>query len=310
MKVFVTGGGGYIGSVLIPKLLSAGLSVHVLDNFLYKQNSLASVCSNKNFKITRGDVRDDRLVKELVSNADVIIPLAALVGAPICAIDPVGAQTINHDSIISLFKSLSKSQIVLMPTTNSAYGTGDENNYCTEESELKPISKYAIDKVEIEKKLLERENSISFRLATVFGMSPRMRTDLLVNDFTYRAVVDRFIVLFEGSFRRNYVHVSDVANVFLHGINQFSSMRGNIYNVGLSSANISKKELCALINKQVPDFVYIEAPIGKDPDQRNYIVSNEKIEKTGFKTKVSLEDGIEELIKGYQSIRNTIYSNI
>jgi nucleoside-diphosphate-sugar epimerase len=197
-----------------------------------------------------------------------------------------------------------------MPTTNSAYGTGDANNFCTEESPLRPISKYAIDKVEIEKELMEHGNAISFRLATVFGMSPRMRLDLLVNDFTYRAVYDKFVVLFEGHFKRNYVHVRDVSKAFMHGINNFEKMRNEIYNVGLSEANISKYELCQHIQKLLPNFVFIEAPLAKDPDQRNYVVSNEKIEATGFKTDVDLSIGLAELIKGFAMVKNTIHGNV
>jgi nucleoside-diphosphate-sugar epimerase len=245
-----------------------------------------------------------------MKKADVIIPLAALVGAPMCTLDPVGATTVNHDAISLMIKLLSKEQIVLMPTTNSAYGTGDENNACNEESPLRPISQYAIEKVGIEKELMQHENTISFRLATVFGMSPRMRIDLLVNDFTYRAVYDRFVVLFESHFKRNYIHVRDVSRVFQHALNNYDKMKGQVYNVGLTDANVSKWELCEHIQKQCPDFVFIEAPVGKDPDQRNYIVSNAKIEATGFKPAFSLDTGIAELIKGYKMIRNTRYGNI
>jgi nucleoside-diphosphate-sugar epimerase len=209
-----------------------------------------------------------------------------------------------------MLKHVSKDQILLMPTTNSAYGTGDENNYCTEESPLRPISQYAIEKVEIEKAFMEHPNSISFRLATVFGMSPRMRVDLLVNDFTYRAVYDRFVVLFESQFKRNYIHVRDVMRVFMHALENYDKMKGQIYNVGLSDANVSKKELCEHIAKHVPEFVYLDAPVGKDPDQRNYIVSNAKIEATGFKQQYSLDTGIAELVKGYTMIRNSIYGNL
>lgn len=197
-----------------------------------------------------------------------------------------------------------------MPTTNSAYGTGDDKNLCTEESPLRPISQYAIEKVAVEKALMQHENAISFRLATVFGMSPRMRTDLLVNDFTYRAVYDRFVVLFESQFKRNYIHVRDVSRVFQHALNNYQAMKGQIFNVGLSDANVSKKELCECIQKQIPEFVFIDAPVGKDPDQRNYIVSNEKIEATGFMPIVKLNEGIAELIKGYTMIRNNLYGNI
>jgi len=309
-NILVTGGAGYLGSTMVPDLLNAGHKVTVLDNFLFKQASLNHVCNNSNFSVVRGDVRGESTVAPLIKKADIIIPLAALVGAPLCNIDPVGATTINHGAITLMLKLLSRNQIVLMPTTNSAYGTGDENHFCTEESPLRPISLYAMEKVEIEKELMQRENAISFRLATVFGMSPRMRIDLLVNDFTYRAVNDRFIVLFESSFKRNYVHVRDVSRVFQHAIANFDKMKGQIYNVGLSDANVSKKELCERIQKQIPDFVFIDAPVGKDPDQRNYVVSNAKIEAAGYKTSISLDAGIAELIKGYAMIRNSQYGNV
>jgi len=310
LKILVTGGAGYLGSTLVPELLELGHQVTVVDNFIYKQSSLNHVCHKSNFKVVKGDVRIESVMKPLMKDADVIIPLAALVGAPICNQDPVGATTINHDSIILLLKLISKSQLILMPTTNSAYGSGDKNNFCTEESPLSPISRYAIDKVEIEKSLMQHPNAISFRLATVFGMSPRMRIDLLVNDFTYRAVYDGFVVLFESHFKRNYVHVKDVSRVFQHAILNHEKMCGQIYNVGLSEANVSKWELCERIKKHLPSFTFLEAPLGKDPDQRNYIVSNEKLEATGYKTAFSLDHGIEELIKGFTMIKNTKYGNV
>jgi len=309
-KILVTGGAGYIGSTLVPELLDAGHKVTVLDNFMYKQASLNHVCCSPNFEIVKGDIRVESVMVPLLKSADIVIPLAALVGAPLCNLDPIGATTINHDAITLMIKMLSQQQIVLMPTTNSAYGTGDENNFCTEDSPLRPISRYAIEKVAIEKELMQRENAISFRLATVFGMSPRMRTDLLVNDFTYRAVNDGFVVLFESHFKRNYVHVRDVSRVFQHGIDHFEKIKGQIFNVGLADANVSKKELCEIIKKQIPNFVFVEKKIGNDPDQRNYVVSNKKIEATGFKTKYSLDVGIGELIKGFQMIKNNKYGNI
>lgn len=309
-NILVTGGAGYLGSTMVPDLLNAGHKVTVLDNFMFKQTSLNHVCHHPNFKVVKGDIRVEKTMLPLMKQADVIIPLAALVGAPLCGLDPVGATTVNHDAIALMLKHLSKQQIVLMPTTNSAYGTGDENNYCTEESPLRPISQYAIEKVHIEKELMQHPNAISFRLATVFGMSPRMRIDLLVNDFTYRAVYDRFVVLFESQFKRNYIHVRDVSRVFQHALSNYDKMKGQIYNVGLSDANVSKKELCQHIQKQLPDFVFLDAPVGKDPDQRNYIVSNAKIEATGFKPTFSLDMGIAELIKGYTMIRNTRYGNV
>ena len=309
-NILVTGGAGYLGSTMVPALLQAGHKVTVLDNFMFGQNSLNHVCFHENFNVVRGDIRLKDVMVPLMSKADVIIPLAAYVGAPICTKDPVGATTVNHDAIMMMIESLSSDQRVLMPTTNSAYGTGDENNFCTEESPLRPISQYAIEKVEIEKHLMERENVISFRLATVFGMSPRMRLDLLVNDFTYRAVNDKFVVLFEGHFKRNYVHVRDVTRAFLHGIDNFSKMKGQIYNVGLSEANVSKLGLCQAIQKHVPDFIFPEAALGKDPDQRNYVVSNAKIEATGFSTENSLNAGIADLVKGFVMLKNTRYGNV
>jgi nucleoside-diphosphate-sugar epimerase len=246
----------------------------------------------------------------LLKEADIVIPLAALVGAPLCNKDVVGADTTNKDAMFWLLNAVSKEQRIIMPTTNSAYGTGDENNFCTEDSPLRPISKYAVDKVAVEEKLMQHENAISYRLATVFGMSPRMRTDLLVNDLTYRAVNDGYVVIFEGHFKRNYIHVRDVCEAFLHAIYQFEEMRGNIYNVGLSSANVSKLELCEIIKKQIPNFTIVEGDIKKDPDQRNYIVSNEKLEATGWYPFHTLDDGVEELIKGYTYLKNNKYGNV
>ena len=309
-NILVTGGAGYLGSTMVPELLNAGHKVTVLDSFMYGQNSLAHVCHHQDFSVVRGDIRLENIMLPLMKKADVIIPLAAYVGAPLCSKDPIGASTVNHDAIIMMLKNLSKEQWILMPTTNSAYGTGDENNFCTEESPLRPISQYAIEKLKIETEVMQHANAISFRLATVLGMSPRMRIDLLVNDFTYRAVYDRFVVLFEPHFKRNYIHVRDVTRAFMHGITNFGRMKGQIYNVGLSDANVSKMELCMAIQKHVPDFVFPEADVGKDPDQRNYIVSNAKIEATGFKPTYSLEMGIADLIKGYTMIKNTRYGNV
>jgi len=310
MRILIPGGAGYIGSVLTPYLLEKGFEVTVVDNFMYKQNSLAAVCHHPNFRIFNGDMRDQKLMKELIDWADVVIPLAALVGAPICMKDPYTAAAINHDATVALIQMISPEKWILMPTTNSAYGTGGKDHFCTETSPLNPISHYAEAKVKVEKVLMEHPNAISFRLATVFGMSPRMRTDLLVNDFVYRAVHDKAVLLFESHFKRNYIHVRDVCKAFLHGITNFQNMRGQIYNVGLCSANISKRELCQHIQKQIPSFTFVEAPIGSDPDQRNYIVSNDKIRATGFNPEVSLDEGIRELIKGYAMIKNSAYSNV
>ncbi len=308
-NILVTGGAGYLGSVMVPELLKLGHEVTVIDNFMYKQTSLNNCCSHPNFRVVCGDIRHKDFMYEYFKNADIIIPLAAYVGAPLCNKDQIGAQTVNHDAVMSMLGMIRDDQKILMPTTNSAYGSGEKNNFCDEKSPLNPISKYAIDKVAVEKELMKRKNSISFRLATVFGMSPRMRLDLLVNDFVYRAVYDRFVVLFEGHFKRNYIHVADAVNAFIHGIKNFETMRGEIFNVGLTDANLSKIELCARIKKHIPEFVVMEAPLTKDPDQRNYIVSNEKLESTGWKPQMNLDAGIVELIKGYAMIKNTLYNN-
>ncbi len=309
-RILITGGAGYIGSILTPMLLANGYQVTVFDNFLFDQNSLNSCCNNDKFKVERGDIRVKSQIEPLLKNHDIIIPLAAIVGMPFCVKDPIAAKSTNVEAMKTIFSLISKDQLILMPTTNSAYGTGDKDNFCDENTELKPISEYAKHKVEIENILMDHENSISFRLATVFGMSPRMRIDLLVNDFTYRAVNDGFIVLFESHFKRNYIHINDVSRVFLHGINNFKSMKNNIYNVGLSDTNISKLELCQIIKEFINNFTILEESFTNDPDQRNYIVSNEKIEKTGFKTNFSIRDGIQELIKGYKMIQNSKYGNI
>lgn len=308
--VLVTGGAGYLGSILVPELLKLGHRVTVLDNFMFQQNSLLECCVYENFDVVRGDARDEDILKTLLKKVDYIIPLAALVGAPLCSRDKIGTITTIRDAVASVVKLSSKDQRIIIPTTNSGYGIGQKGVYCTEETPLKPISLYGKAKVEAEKIALNKGNAISFRLATVFGMSPRMRIDLLVNDFTYRAVKDRFVVIFEGHFKRNYVHIRDVARAFIHAVDNFDTMKNEPYNVGLSDANLSKLELCAKIKEHVPDFVYLESPVGEDPDKRDYIVSNEKIEKTGFKPIFSLEMGIKELIKGYRIITNSRYSNV
>jgi nucleoside-diphosphate-sugar epimerase len=310
MKILITGGAGYIGSVLTPTLLGLGHEVTVLDNFYFRQNSLTDCCQFPTFQVVRGDCRDEALTKPLVAKADLIIPLAALVGVPLCNQDHVATQTTNYEAVAMLCRLASKSQLMMMPVTNSGYGIGEKGKFCTEDSPLRPLSTYGVTKVKAEEAVLQRENSISFRLATVFGMSPRMRMDLLVNDFVYRAVYDRAVVVFEGHFKRNYIHVRDVAGVFMHGINNFEAMKGRPYNVGLDEANLSKLELCAAIKKHLPKFVYLEAPIGEDPDKRDYIVSNARLAATGFKTEWGLDRGIVELIKGYTILRNSIYSNV
>ena len=311
MKVLVTGGAGYLGSVLVPMLLAEGHSVTVVDSFMYQQNSLTDCCHQSGFSVVRGDARDQKIIAKALEGADLIIPLACLTGAPLCDRDPMAAQTINRDAVKMLVSMRDpRKQKIIFPTTNSGYGVGQSGVHCTEESPLKPISLYGRLKVEAEEAVLGGGNSLTFRLATVFGISPRMRLDLLVNDFVYRAVNDRFVVLFQAHFKRNYIHVRDVAGAFLHAIKNFETMKGQAYNVGLSDANLSKKELCEEIKKQIPGFYFAEAEVGTDPDQRNYIVSNDKIERTGFKPKVSLQAGITELLKGYQVIKRMEYANV
>lgn len=310
MKILVTGGAGYIGSTLVPMLLAEGHQVTVVDNFMFKQTSLAECCINPNFEVIRGDTRDKKLMRDLVAKADAIFPLACLVGAPLCAKEPEVAQAVNSDAVKFLADIKSKDQILIYPCTNSGYGIGQEGLFCDESSALNPISQYGKVKVEAETYLLEKGNAACFRFATVFGMSPRMRLDLLVNDFTYRAINDRFIVLFEGHFKRNYLHVRDAANAFIHTMNNYSRMEGQTYNVGLSSANLSKAELCQVIQKYIPGVTVIDSEIGEDLDKRNYIVSNEKIEATGYRPKYSLDDGIKELKKGFQIFKRDQFANI
>jgi nucleoside-diphosphate-sugar epimerase len=232
-----------------------------------------------------------------------------LTGAPLCAKDPQAAQAILYDAIIDMLKLTSPNQRVIFPTTNSGYGVGEKGKHCTEETPLRPISLYGKLKVDAENAILDA-GGITLRLATAFGVSPRMRLDLLVNDFTYRAVYDRFVILFEAHFNRNYIHVRDISKAFVHGLNNFDKMKKQPYNVGLSDANLTKLQLCQEIKKLVPEFYFVEATIGEDPDKRDYIVSNEKIEKTGFKPDVSLQKGLQELIKGYQVIKRNQYANI
>lgn len=310
MKIVVTGGAGYIGSVLVPLLLNEGHSVTVLDSFMYNQSSLLDCCANRRLTIIRGDARDERLLAELVPQADAILPLACLTGAPICARDPETATAVNRDAVRKISDRRGRGQMIIFPCTNSGYGIGQDDIFCDERTPLNPISLYGRLKVEIESYLLDGGNAVTFRFATLFGISPRMRLDLLVNDFTYRAATDRFIVLFEPHFKRNYLHVRDAAQAFLHTLTNYDEMKGRPFNVGLSDANLSKWELCEVIQKYIPEFYFTAAEVGKDPDQRNYIVSNRRIEATGFKPSTGLGAGVEELVKGYQIIRRNQFSNL
>lgn len=310
MKILVTGAAGYIGSILVPRLLQSGHKVTALDNFMYNQASLLDCCYDVELNIVRGDARDKDIIKQSLKNVDAVIPLACLTGVPLCDKDPFSAKAINFDAVKMILELRGREQMIIFPTTNSGYGVGQKGVYCTEVTPLNPISLYGRLKAEIEKALLDSGNCITLRLATAFGISPRMRLDLLVNDFTYRAVTDGFVVLFEAHFKRNYIHVQDIAKAFIHSLDNFDKMKNEPYNVGLSDANLSKMELCEEIKKQVPGFYFVESAIGKDPDKRDYIVSNVKIEKTGFKPDISLQQGIAELIKGYRIIRKNQYSNV
>lgn len=298
--VLVTGGAGYLGSILAEHLLDAGYRVTVVDNLMYGQHSLFHLCAHPAFDFVFGDVRDERVMRQLISRADVLIPLAAIVGAPACDRDPWSAQSVNVDAIRLLNRLRSSQQLVVFPTTNSGYGTQSGEVYCSEETPLEPITLYGRTKVEAEAHLLDSPNTITLRLATVFGMSPRMRLDLLVNHFVYAAVMDGYIVIFEKDFKRNYVHIRDVADCFVHCLEQAERMVGRTYNVGLDDANLSKEELALKIKEHVPNFYIHFAPVGSDPDKRNYIVSNQRLREAGFEARRSLDQGIEELLKGYR----------
>jgi nucleoside-diphosphate-sugar epimerase len=300
MKILITGGAGYLGSVITDNFLSLGHEVTVLDNLSFNQISPLAFTANKRYNFIYGDVRNETLLTKLVGTHDVIIPLAAIVGFPACAKDPKLAWEINYNQIDNIVKVVSDQQMILYPNTNSGYGVGEDGKFCTEESPLNPISVYGESKVAAEKLLMESTSAVCFRLATVFGASLRMRTDLLVNEFVYKALTDKYIVVFERHFKRNFIHIQDVSRVFYHGLNNYETMKHNVYNVGLSDANLSKQELLEKIQQYIPDFAITYSDFYEDPDKRDYIVSNEKIEKTDWKPKYSLDDGIEELIKTYQ----------
>lgn len=309
-RILVSGGAGYLGSVLCEHLLQAGYSVTVLDNLSYTQHTLFHLCANPNFDFVLGDARNEALLKRLVPNVDVIIPLAALVGAPACARDPWLAKSVNVEAIQQLNRLRSEQQLIIYPTTNSGYGTKTGDMYCTEETPLEPISLYGRTKVDAEKEILGSRNAITLRLATVFGMSPRMRLDLLVNHFVYAAVTDGYVVIFEKDFKRNYVHIRDVADCFIHCIENARAMIGRAYNVGLDEANLSKEELALLVKKYVPNFYIHFSDVGSDPDKRNYIVSNKRLHDAGFQAHRSVEAGIEELLKGYRMLGRGPLKNV
>ena len=310
-KVLITGGAGYLGSVLTEVLLSKGYSVTVLDNLIYKQISVAPFSYHSNFNFILGDVTNENLLKELVEKNDVIIPLAAIVGMPACKLNPEMTIKVNYEQVKNITKWVTKNQMVLIPNTNSQYGSSTE--IITEESPFKPLSLYAETKCDAEKAVLDSGNGIALRLATVFGMSYRMRMDLLVQDFVYKSVTDGYLVLFESHFTRNYIHIRDIANTFLFMIENYENCNNNAFNVGLTEANCTKLELAKTIQKFVPDLVIVQNEFKQDFDQRNYMVSNAKLESKGWKSQFTLEGGIQELIKGYKMIqkyKNKDFTNL
>ncbi len=309
MKILITGGAGYLGSVLCEHLLMAGHDVTVVDNLMFGQTPLFHLCANPAFDFIRGDVRDEVLIRRLVKDADVIIPLAALVGASICDRDPWLARQVNLEAVKVINRLRSRSQLIIYPTTNSGYGTKSGDKFCTEETPLEPISLYGQTKVQAEQEVLSSENAVTLRLATVFGLSPRMRLDLLVNHFVHAAVFDGYIVIFEKDFKRNYIHIRDVADCFLHCIQNSAKMAGRPYNAGLDEANLSKEELALKVKDHVPNFYLHFAAVGSDPDKRNYIVSNQRLREAGFKAKRTLDDGITELLRGYRMLKKTTFGN-
>jgi nucleoside-diphosphate-sugar epimerase len=309
-RVLVTGGAGYLGSVLCETLLTQGYRVTVLDNLLFGEQSLFHLAARPEFDFVFGDARDEATVKKLVREAEVVIPLAAVVGAPACDRDPILAKTVNLDAVRLINKLRSKDQILVYPTTNSGYGTKSGDVFCTEETPLEPISLYGQTKSQAEAVVLDSPNAVALRLATVFGLSPRMRLDLLVNHFTYEAVNSRYLVIFEKDFKRNFVHIRDVADCFVHCIRNVDSMAGRTFNVGQDSANCSKEDLARLIQRHVPNFYVHYAAVGSDPDKRNYVVSNQRLREAGFEAKRSLDDGVRELIKGYRILGRKRFMNV
>lgn len=309
-RVLVTGAAGYLGSVLCEHLLDAGYSVTALDSLMYGQNSLFHLCANPAFDFIEGDVRNEDLMQRLIKDADVIIPLAAIVGAPACKRDPGMTKSVNLEAVQLINRLRNPQQLVVYPNTNSGYGVSTGDTYCTEDTPLDPISLYGQTKVQAELELLESPNAITLRLATVFGTSPRMRLDLLVNHFVYTAITDGYLVIFEKEFKRNYVHIRDVADCMIYCIQNAKKMTGRPYNVGLDEANLSKEELALKVKEYVPNFYIHFAPIGSDPDKRNYIVSNQRLREAGFEAKRTLDDGIKELLKGYRMMGRAAFKNI
>lgn len=309
-RVLVTGGAGYIGSVLCEHLLNRGYDVTVLDNILYGTHSLFQFCANPRFHFEFGDARNEAHVARLVKQADIIVPLAAIVGAPACDRDPEMARTVNLEAVRLIDRLRSKNQLLVYLNTNSGYGTSSGEVYCTEDTPLEPISVYGTTKVDAEQSVRGSDNVVVFRLATVFGTSPRMRLDLLVNHFVYAAVTDGYLVIFEKDFKRNFVHIRDVADAILYSIDHAPAMVGNVYNLGLDTANLSKAELAEKIQQHVPKFYVHYAEVGSDPDKRNYIVSNQRLREAGFEAGRSIDAAIPELITGYRMLGRGLFKNV
>lgn len=309
MKIVITGASGYVGNILVRNLVENNFNVTAIDNFRYDNRQIYQLADFDNLSLIEGDVRDPHII-DLILKHDLIVPLAAIVGAPLCDKYPLDAKSINFEAINTISQNKNSDQIIIYPTTNSGYGSTDGKSECDENSPLNPISIYGTTKSDAEKSVIDSGNSISLRLATVFGISPRMRMDLLVNNFVYKSLHEGCLTLFESHFIRNYIHIKDVSRAIIHCINNIEKMKNNIFNLGLSDANLSKKELANLIQNYIPNLAILEEEFTKDKDQRNYIVSNKKIEMTGFKPKHSINDGIEELLKAFKILKQNHFGNI
>jgi nucleoside-diphosphate-sugar epimerase len=308
-KILVTGGAGYIGSKLITKLVELKFNVTVVDSLKFSSKSINHLFNKKNFTFIKDDVRNKKLIKKLLKANEFIIPLAGLVGAPLCEKNKKEAISVNYESIKYLSENVNNNNKIVYLTTNSGYGIGKKNKYCDESSQLNPISLYGRTKVDAEKIIMTKKNVVAFRLATVFGHSYRMRTDLLVNNFVFNALLDKELTLFEPHFRRNYIHINDVVDGIIYSIKNFNKLKSNVYNLGLSSANLTKLMLAKKIKKKLKYLKIKFIKNIKDPDQRDYFVSNKKIEKKGFRAKVKIEDGIDELIKVFTYSKEKIINN-